>query len=413
MKVLLINAEFAKGGGPATIVRGICEQIISDGGDVMVAYGLQSNSNQNVKMYKIGSKTDRYLHAISTRVFDNHGRSSWVATKRLIKEIEKFKPDIVNLHNIHGYYINYKLLFEYLTLKDIPLVWTLHDCWAFTGHCAYFDRVDCKKWMTKCENCVQLSEYPKTLVFDRSSVNFEDKKYSFLQPKKMVIVTPSVWLKDLVSKSFLKKYSCKVIYNGIDLDVFKYTKSDFAKKYGLLNKKIVLGVASTWDERKGLKEFIGLSRLLSDKYKIVIVGVDEKQKQKLPKSILTITRTENINKLVEIYSAADVFVNPTYEDNFPTVNLEALACGTPVIAYNTGGCREQILSNCGNIVPRGNIVKLKEEIEQICKEEKNIEACKESVKHFEKQKAYKNYLDLFSDMLSKNLQGDKNFRNDV
>ena len=236
----------------------------------------------------------------------------------------------------------------------------MHDCWAFTGHCTYFDFVNCDKWQKHCEHCPQTKEYPSSLK-DNSYWNYEHKRRIFTLVDNMTIVTPSQWLADLIRKSFFKHYSIKVIHNGVDSSVFKPTKSDFKEKYGLDGKKIILGVAGLWEKRKGLYDFIKLSQLLGDDYKVILVGVNKKQANTLPNNVIKISRTENIKELAEIYSAADVYVNTTYEDNFPTTNLEALMCGTPVITYNTGGSVESVI-NKDCIVPKGDIIQVAEKI---------------------------------------------------
>ena len=271
-------------------------------------------------------------------MFGKTGFASKHATKKLLKFLDKINPDIVHLHNIHGYYLNIELLFNYLKEKQIRVIWTLHDCWSFTGQCAFFDYVGCDKWQTECKNCPMLSEYPKSFV-DSSKWNYQKKKELFTG-LNITLVTPSKWLASLVKNSYLKVYDVKVINNGIDLNVFKPTPSNFREKYCLKDKKMILGVAGVWDRRKGLNDFIELSKLLDDNYVIVLVGLNDKQLDLLPHNIIGIKRTENQQELAGLYTTADVFFNPTYEDNYPTVNLESLACGTPVITYDTGGSPE-------------------------------------------------------------------------
>ena len=340
MKILQINSVCGVGstGRIATDLYKVSEE---QGHQCKIAYG-RGTAPQGIDSIKIGSNLDNYMHVLKTRIFDKHGFGSVNATKKFIEEVKEYDPDVIHLHNIHGYYINIEILFNYLKEANKPVIWTLHDCWAFTGHCAYFDYVGCSKWKNGCNKCPQKEGYPTSKVFDNSKLNYEKKRELFTSVKNMTIVTPSKWLANLVKESFLGKYPVEVINNGIDLDIFKPTKSYFREQYGLEDKFIVLGVASVWEERKGLKYFVELSKELSDDYKIVVVGVTEKQKKELPNNILAITRTNNVKELAEIYTVADVFVNPTLEDNFPTTNLEALACGTPVISFNTGGSVESI-----------------------------------------------------------------------
>jgi glycosyltransferase involved in cell wall biosynthesis len=288
------------------------------------------------------------MHGLQTRIFDNHGMASKIATKKLIKQIKQINPNIIHLHNIHGYYLNYAILFEYLNELNIPIVWTLHDCWSITGHCTYFSFVGCNKWKSECYSCPQKKSYPTSWFIDRSKENFRLKKKHFTSLSNMTIVPVSNWLSDLIKESYLHKYPIRTIHNGIDLSVFKPSDSEkFKSMYNIQNKFILLGVANKWELRKGLKDFVELSNLLDSDYKIVLVGLSRKQIEQLPDNILGIERTESVEGLAEIYSAGDVFLNPTYEDNFPTTNLEALACGTPVITYETGGSPEAIDESTG------------------------------------------------------------------
>lgn len=399
MKLALINAESGKGGGPATICDDIYANFCAENPDNegLVCYGRQCNEKTNVHRYKIGKKADLYAHFALTRLFDLHGLGSVSATKKLVAELESFQPDVVNLHNIHGYYLNYKILFEYLKKANIPVVWTLHDCWPFTGHCAYFDLAGCYKWQTHCEHCPQKKSYPGSLIIDRSSKNFDLKKDLFAGiSKNLTIVTPSAWLGDLVKKSFLQDCNIKVINNGIDLSIFKPMSGSFKKSHGLVDKKMVLSLASEWTVRKGFEDIKYIGTHLPDDYKLVIVGVSPDQLAEIPQEIIAITRTDNVNQLIEIYSEADVFVNASVEDNFPTVILEALACGTPVATYDTGGCREEIDENCGVLVDKyakddliAGVLKLGAKNEDI------MRACTNKASSFEKKKMYDKYNELF------------------
>lgn len=377
MKVLQINSVCGVG-STGRIATDLYKVLEEHGHKCKIAYG-RGNAPEDIDTIKIGTNFDNYLHVFKTRMFDEHGFGSVDATKKFIEEVKKYDPDIIHLHNIHGYYINIEILFEYLREANKPVIWTLHDCWAFTGHCAYFDFVGCDKWKYGCEKCPQKSEYPTSKTKDNSKLNYEKKKKIFTSINNMTIVTPSNWLANLVKESFLGEYNVEVINNGIDLDVFKPTESNFRKKYDLQDKFIILGVASDWSERKGLKYFIELEQKLSEQYKIVIVGVNKKQKDELSKNIISITRTNNPKELAEIYTSADLFVNPTLEDNFPTTNLESLACGTPVITFKTGGSVESIDEKTGieislfktdNIVNSIDFIKNKDFLfnENLCRE---------------------------------------------
>lgn len=353
MKILQINSVCGIR-STGRICADLAEMLESQGHECKIAYG-REKVPEKYKKYavRIGSDLGVKLNALKARIFDNDGFNAKRSTKKFIEWIKNYSPDIVHLHNLHGYYLNIEMLFKFLAKADIPVVWTLHDCWAFTGHCAYFTIKKCEKWKTRCNYCSQKKGYPSSLLFDNSSKNYEKKKKLFTSVKNMAIVTPSEWLAELVEQSYLKKYSVQVINNGIDLSVFKPTESNFRETHSLQDKKIILGVASAWGERKGLGDFIKLSKLLDDKNKIVLVGLNKKQKKNLPRNVLGITKTNNVYELAGIYTAADVFFNPTYEDNYPTVNLEAQACGTPVVTYNTCGSVESVSKE--NVVNQGDI----------------------------------------------------------
>ena len=356
MKILFINSVC----GIRSTGR-ICTDLASsfekEGHTVKIAYGRESVPEKYQKYaIRVGSDFGVKKNALACRIFDNDGFSAKRATKKFLEFAEEFDPDILWLHNLHGYYINIEALFAWIkTRPDMQVKWTLHDCWAFTGHCPYFTMADCHKWKDGCFSCPQKKRYPKSYIKGGSKENFARKKKAFTDVANLTIYTPSKWLENLVKESFLGDYPTEVLYNKIDTNIFKPTPSDFREKFNLNDKKIVLGVASTWEKRKGLDDFIKLSKMLPPKYKIVLVGLTKKQIKRLPENILCIERTNNQKELAEVYAAADVFVNPTYEDNFPTVNLEAEACGTPVITYNTGGCAETIKNSCSITIGTGNI----------------------------------------------------------
>ena len=362
---MIINSVCGTG-STGRICSKIAREYSDNGYEVKIAYGRSSFVPKEDEKFavKIGGGFDLKTHAIKTRLFDKHGLGSVNATKNFLKWADEFDPDVLWLHNVHGYYINYQLLFKWIkTRPDMQVKWTLHDCWAFTGHCSYFSAVGCEKWKTLCRKCPQKKQYPKSSLFDNSKNNYLKKKASFTGVKKMEIITPSYWLSDLVKLSFLKDYPVEVRHNTIDTAVFKPTPSDFRKRLDIENKKIVLGVAGVWDSRKGFSDFIGLSELLDERYVIVLVGLSEKQIKKLPKNVIGIARTNSAKELAEIYSAADVFLNLTYEDNYPTVNLEAQACGTPCITYRTGGSVESVPEN--NIVEQGDLFAIKDILEKL------------------------------------------------
>lgn len=396
MKVLQINSVCGYGstGRIATDIYKILEE---QGHECLIAYG-RGTAPEGINSIRIGTNFDNYVHVAKTRLFDKHGFSSTKATKEFIKKAKEYNPDVIHLHNIHGYYINIELLFNYLKEVNKPVIWTLHDCWAFTGHCAYFDFVGCDKWRTGCNGCPQKSSYPQSLLEDNSKYNYERKKEIFAGIKNMTIVTPSKWLANLVKESFLKGYEVTVINNGVDLNMFKPTESDFRKKYKIEDKFVILGVASIWEERKGLKYFIELSKLIDSNSRIVLVGTNDKQVKSLPQNIIGIARTSNVEELAEIYSASNVFLNPTLEDNFPTTNLEALACGTPVITFNTGGSVESVDESCGFIIEQDDIDSLLHAI-NICKISNfDSKDCLECAKIYDKNDRFNEYLVLYNEV---------------
>ena len=353
MKYLFINSV-AGVGSTGRIAAEKCRELMKQGHECVLAYGRQKANCDDIRTIQIGTPLDYKIHGVMTRIFDNHGFGSKEATRRFLQQVREYDPDVIWLHNIHGYYIHIGLLFDYLKESGKKVIWTLHDCWSFTGHCAYFDFVGCDKWKTGCRNCPQKKSYPGSLVFDRSCKNYSQKRTLFTGLTGLTIITPSQWLADLVKESYLAEYPVEVVHNTINTDVFKPAPSDFRNRYHLEDKKILLGVASVWETRKGMHDFITLAEQLDESYKIVLVGLTEDQIRTLPDNILGISRTNSAKELAEIYSAADLFINPTYEENYPTVNLEARACGTRIISYDAGGCRETI-GKSDILIPKGDV----------------------------------------------------------
>lgn len=396
-KLLLLNTS-ANTGSTGRIAEEIGLLAQQSGYEVRFAYGRKA-VNSKLPLIKIGNKWDMRWHGLKSRMWDAHGFGSRLATKALIRELEVWKPDIVNIHNLHGYYINIELFFEYLKRVQIPVVWTFHDCWPFTGHCSFFERVSCEKYQTECNHCPLSKYYPDSWFVDNSRSNFRKKKKLFSGLNNLEIVTPSEWLANLVGNSFLKDYPVSIIYNGIDLNIFKPTEDDTVlKKYRLEPLTYVLGVASVWDRRKGLSDFLMLSKLLPKNQKVVLVGLNEKQLNNLPENIIGIARTENLEEMVQLYSNALVFINPTYVDNFPTTNIEALACGRPVITYRTGGSSEAVDTNTGFVLEKKDIRGIVRKISEIKSMEINTleEYCRDRAEQmFNKNDRFFDYFKLF------------------
>ncbi len=363
MKYLIINSVVGCG-STGKIVYNLYNKLVAEGNQCVVAWGRTNTVNDEIATYRIGTKIDLAVHLLKARLFDTQGFESKHATRKFVKWIGDYKPDIIWIHNIHGYYINLEILFNYIKINNIKVIWTLHDCWAFTGHCAYFSYSKCDKWKDGCYNCINKINYPASYLCDNSKRNFQKKKDTFTGVNDLKIIVPSRWLKGLVEESFLNEYPIEVVYNKIDYSIYKPTASDFRKKNKLENKKIILGVASPWSSRKGLSDFVRLSETIEDDYRIVLVGLTKKQIKKLPSRIIGLEKTDSAQKLAALYTMADVYLNLTYEDNYPTTNLEAQACGTPCITYNTGGSVESVTSD--NVVEQGNMEMLIAKIKELC-----------------------------------------------
>lgn len=391
MKILMINSVFGiKSTG--RICSDLAVELISRGHTVKVAYG-KGNVPEHLKdiAVRIGSDTNVVMQALSSRILDNDGLGNKSATEKFISWVNEYDPDVIHIHNIHSYFLNYPILFDYIKKKQKRVIWTFHDCWAFTGHCCYFDFANCEKWKNQCENCPQKMEYPTSYFMDRSIRNYQIKKKCFTGIENMTIVTPSKWLADIVKQSFLGDNRIIVINNGIDTVVFHQEQSDLRRKLGLIDEKVVLGVASPWHRRKGLTDIIELSKTLPSDYKIVLVGLSDKQIAELPDNIIGIKRTNSTKELGEFYNLASVYINPTYEDNYPTTNIEALSCLTPVVTYRTGGSTESALL-FGKVVDKGDISAMCEAIKSYEKFHRTFD----DNYIFSKERMFKEYLELYT-----------------
>lgn len=387
-KLLQINVT-ANWGSTGKIAEQIGLKAMERGWESYIVYGRNSNPSKS-KLIKVGCMLNVYEHYLENRLFDNEGLASRIPTKKLIKQIEKLKPDIIHLHNIHDHWLNYKIIFEYFNSIDTPIVWTQHDCWAFSGGCMHFVHSNCEKWKTHCKDCPQ-----KKSFLDSSKRNFKLKKSLFEGNRNMTIAPVSQWMGNLLQESFLKNKKIEVIHNGVDLNVFKPISDNKGK-----NKFQILAVSSVWHRSKGLYDVFKLRELLSEEYEITMVGLSADQVKQLPKGIIGIQRTQNIQELVKLYSESDVFINPTYADTFPTVNLEALACGTPVITYKTDGSPEAVDENTGVVIEQGDTNAIAETIRQIQLNPLSSEACiKRAVELYDKNKCFDKYMDLYEELL--------------
>ena len=394
MKVLQINTFGNLSTGKIAV--DIYRTLRAHGSEGAVAFA-RNEVPGDVPSFKIGNPLSVYTDGVLTRLTDKAGHYSKGATEKLIKQIKEYDPDIIHLHNLHGYYINVPMLFDYLKEADKPVVWTLHDCWAYTGHCCYYSMAGCDKWkLTGCSKCPQKKAYPASIFKDNSSRNFSEKNQMFHSVKNLHLVCVSKWLDNELRASFLKDIPSRVIYNGIDTSVFKPCSGNFRIKYDVGDKRIVLGVASTWDTRKGLADFIGLSKILDERYKIVLVGLNDKQKASLPDNMLGIGRTDGPKELAEIYSASNVLFNASVEETFGLPNVESLACGTPVVAYNCTGIPETMTENDGYIVEPHDLKTVALKIGEICDAGKRIEV---SSFRFPKDKTYEAYMKLYEELV--------------
>lgn len=400
--------------GTAGVTGRIAEEIgilaMEKGWKSYIAYGRDPRPSKS-NLIRIGSDLDLYIHALNTRLFDRHCLGSKTATKKLISQIKDIKPDIIHLHHLHGYYINIEILFNFLANASIPVVWTFHDCWSVTGHCVYFDFAGCNKWKTECNTCPQKREYPASIFIDRSTKNYYLKKKLFTSVKKMVVVPVSNWLEDIVHESFMRNIPVQTIHNGIDTSVFKPQNNsvETREKYGIGDRFMLLGVANPWVKRKGLNDFIELSKCLNEDEVIVLVGLNNVQLKQLPQNIIGLTKTENRQKLIDLYSTADLFINPTWEDNFPTTNIESLSCGTPLVTYRTGGSIEAVSPETGFIVNKGEISKLVEVIrtvKKIGKEAFSGPCRKRALDLYSKDDRFAEYLVLYESLIE---EADRDF----
>jgi len=394
MRIVHINVNWGQG-GPGSIAKDISDVLIRHGHQCLAAFG-RASTEIGAEGYQIDTWLELTIHTVLSRLFGNEGCYSWFATRRLIRKIERFQPDIVQLHTMLGHYINFKLLFGYLKKKRICTVWTIHDCSPFTGHCISFDRIQCEKWMTHCHHCPLWKEYPYSFFFDKSSETYEARKKLYGSMDNLHIVVPSHWMGNMIAKSFLKERDRYVFHNGINLESFKPVQNDIREKYHLQGKTILLAVSNVWNEMKGFNVLLDLAALLDDSFALIVVG--NKDESRVPERIISIPPVK-CEDLVSWYSAADIFINPTLGDNFPTVNIEALSCGTPVVTFDTGGSAEAAGDKCGCVVREKTAEGLYKKILE-CRDRKiTKEECLERAESFSRGKTYLKYIELYEELL--------------
>lgn len=352
LKIALLNSVCY--GSTGSIACNLARLYQKNGYETTVFFG-RGTAPADVHAERVETTAEVAAHVAKARLMDCMGFGSALATKQLVQKLEAWNPDVIHLHNIHGYWVHVGILFDALKKMRKPVLWTFHDCWPFTGHCAYFDLTGCDRWKNGCGACPQKNGYPQRWLFDQSAKRWNQKQQLFSGLDNLTIVTPSNWLKDLIEQSFLREYNVRVFPNGIDTGVFQPTENQLRSQHHLENGRIFLGVASVWDERKNLAAFSSLRPKLPQEDHLVVIGLNSRQMASLPAGILGLPRTENARQLAAWYTAADVFVDPTLEDNFPTTHLEALSCGTPVVTYATGGSAEMLTPACGAAVQTGDL----------------------------------------------------------
>lgn len=397
MRILMINVVCGIR-STGRICTDLATELEKQGHEVRIAYGRENVPEQFQKYaVRIGNDLDVKIHGLKARVFDGAGFGSKRATRKFIEWVKEYDPDVIHLHNIHGYYINVKILFNYLRKSNKKIIWSFYDCWPFTGHCAHFDLNNCDKWKQGCNKCEYIKDYPKSYI-TQSTFNYKRKKALFTGLSKMSIIVPSMWMKSIVEQSFMCEYNVQVMPNGIDTTIFRKIESDFRKNNRITQEQcMILGVSSFWTKEKGIEYFIELEKKLSsDKYRIVVVG-NLMPETKLTKNIIHIKSTDSIHKLCEIYSVADVFVNPTLQETQGLTTLESLACGTTVIVFNTGGAPECVNDMCGQVIEKGNVDALIDAIEKISSKQKvfKTEECRRVSEQYEVKELYKPIIDLY------------------
>lgn len=409
-KLLQINPVVRENTSTGKIMRALGELAQAAGWESYIAYsrardGVPPHSS---RLVPVGNRMDLLLHWLRTRLLDAHGLGSRLATRRLVRRIREIDPDVVHIHNVHGYFLHYPTLCRFLAQRGKPVVWTVHDCWLFTGHCYHYAAAGCDRWQEGCHDCPQKKAFPKSWLADRSRRNWLDKKAAFAGIPSLSLVSVSAWMRSEIGRSFLHDVPCRVIHNGIDLEVFRprpEMEADVRSRYGIGPGPFYLGVASLWLPEKGLADLADLAGRLASDERLVLVGrLTEEQRNSLPKGVVTVARTEDAGALAALYTGATALVNPTWQDNYPTVNLEAVACGTPVVTYRTGGSPESITPQTGFVVDQGDVDGLADALHAARERGKEAWAapCRAwALAHASQETCFQQYIDLYDSLATR------------
>ena len=393
MKVLQINAVYGfKSTG--VIVKDIGNTLAHNGD---VAYFAYQTTNESVENgYLVGNKPDWKLHAVHSRVFGKQAYASKCATRRLLKWVDEIKPDVVHFHNLHSNYINLNLLCDHLAKKNIPTVITMHDCWYFTGKCSHYAAVKCGKWQEECGSCPLSKTEQPSLFFDSTSKVLKDRTEHLRKLPGLTLVGCSQWIANEAKKSKLGTADICVVYNGVDTEIFKPHESDIRNELGLEGKFVILGMADKWFAPQNREIVEKIIAAQDENSKIVIVGCRKEQMAYFSKfeNVVPMGYVSDRHRLADVYASSDVFVNLTRADTLPTVNMESICCGTPVITFDCCGSPELVDEECGFVVREGDYIGLLEAIENIKSKPLCFDLYKQHQK-FDKNQCYKKYLDIY------------------
>lgn len=399
MRIAAINDTFFHSTGQ--IMRDVASHAIAAGAEMtMFTSALERLAFSMPGHEYYGTPEEMLYHREAGRRTGLNGCFDEAGTRRLVQRLEELDVQLIHLHNIHGFSMHLPTLFDFVTRRDIPVVWTMHGCWPFTGNCTHYTAAGCGRWREGCGNCPQLERWPWS-DRDETALLWEMKRQLFTGVPRLTMVGCSAWIAGEARKSFLSGCDIRTIFNGVNLNVFHPVDSDFRQRHGLEGKTILLGVADDWLRRKGLQSMIALADRLDERYQLVLAGTNERVEAMLPSRILPVRSMRDKSALAQLYSAADIFLQTSQEDNFPTVNVEALACGTPVITFDVGGCPDALDESCGRVVPAGDVDAMLAAIrEQTATHAMTQEACLRRAAYFSTERMCAEYLALYQELLS-------------